>query len=154
MEFLVDLFITCAFAVTIAMVWWLHKPVPLGVAALGAAFGFFVYRAVLASIGGIFFPTLGAAVIIGCSAEWFARKTKTPAIVLMAPGLYTLVPGSRMYETMLYFVQKNYPAAIDKSLEVALIAGGIAFGVLIASLFSLSVRRMRRVNQSQAESGS
>lgn len=149
MDWLYDLFITCAFSVTIAMVWWLHKPVPLGAAAVGAAFGFFVFRAALHFIGGIFFPTLFAAIVIGLSAELFARITKTPAIVLLAPGLYTLVPGSRMYEAMLFFVQKNYAAAIDKSLEVILIAGGIAFGVLVASLFSLSVRRMRKANQPQ-----
>lgn len=145
-EFLYDMLVNCAFAVTIAMVWWLHGPKQLSVAALGAAFGFLVYRATLHWVGGIFFPTLLSATVIGVCAELSSRWIKTPAIVLLAPGIYTLVPGSRLYETMLFIVTKHYDWAWEKGLEVILIGAGIALGVLAASLLSASLRRARRKN--------
>lgn len=147
MTFLYELLVNCAFAVTIAMVWWVHDPRPLAYAGLGAAFGFFAFQAALYTIGGIFFPTMLSATAIGCSAEIFSKKAKTPALVLLAPGLYTLVPGSRMYEGMLAFVQKDYGLSLSKFGEVALISGGIAIGVLVASMLFLSVRRMRKAGE-------
>lgn len=139
--FLHDLLVTAAFAVTIAMVWWMHDPRTLFLCGVGGAMGFLTFRLLLQFTDGLFVPTLMAAVVMGIAAELFAKRRKIPAIIILAPSIYTLAPGSRMYETMLFLVHRNTPMALEKGVEAATIAAAMAFGVLLASLLSRAVQR-------------
>lgn len=74
-----------------------------------------------------------AALLVSFGSEFFARKLKQPAIVFTIPGIILLVPGLGMYNTMLYLVQGNYTAAIEKGADVLFIASALAMGVLIVT---------------------
>ena len=54
-----------------------------------------------------------------------------------------LVPGYGMYNTMQNIVTKNYNIALKVGLETLLQAGAIAMGILLASVFSDSIKRVK-----------
>lgn len=141
--FFYDMFITAAFAITIAMVWWVHDPKTLALCGAGGAIGFLVFRGVLQYSAGLFIPTLLSAIVMGMAAEGFARWRSIPVIVILAPSIYTLAPGSGMYETMLFLVHGNAARAMEKGLEVVAIAAAMAFGVLISSFLCQFIRRSK-----------
>jgi len=91
-------------------------------------------------------PTLFGALVVGLLGEWFSRRIKAPALIIILPGIIPLVPGRSLYATMLHFVQEDFWMATDQAVQTLFVAGGIALGILLASLFSVSLRRMRRLN--------
>lgn len=141
-----DLILTCVFAVAIAVLSWMRGRDQLIAATVAAAVGFLTYRLVAVWLGSAFFPTFFAATAIGLAAEISSRLTKTPALVIMLPGIFTLVPGSLLYSTMLFFVQRDFWRAIEYAVQTTFVAAGIALGILTASMFSVSLARMRRIN--------
>ena len=47
------------------------------------------------------------------------------------PGIIPLVPGGTAYEATRYLVSNDYTQAVNTFLEVTLISGSIAFGILV-----------------------
>lgn len=116
------------------------------VAAFSGAVGFLVYQLAWQVLDSHTMPTLLAALTVGLLGEFFSRRIKAPALIVILPGIIPLVPGSRLYSMMLHFVQEEFWLATDQAVQTAFIAGAIALGILLASLFSVSLRRMRRMN--------
>lgn len=116
------------------------------VAAFSGAVGYGVVQLLKLVLDGETVPTLLAALLVGLLGEFFSRRIKAPALIIILPGIIPLVPGSRLYTTMLHFVQEEFWLATDQAVQTAFIAGAIALGILLASLFSVSLRRMRRIN--------
>lgn len=92
------------------------------------------------SIAGSFF----AALTVGLLGEFFARLNKKPATLYITPGILPLVPGAGMYYTMLALVEKDFLLAADKGAETFFIAAAIAIGIIISSIFSISITRVRQ----------
>ncbi|AGW35572.1 Integral membrane protein [Staphylococcus aureus] len=65
-----------------------------------------------------------------------ARKQKEPAIIFMVTGIIPLVPGGLAYDATKNLVLLNFSTAINTMLEVTLIAGAIALGLLFADQIS------------------
>jgi len=83
-----------------------------------------------------FIGTLIASIL----GEIAAQKFKKPATVYIIPCLLPLVPGAGVYYTMFDLVNKR-ATAINSALETLLIAGAMAFGIIVSSIFSNSIRR-------------
>lgn len=89
---------------------------------------------------------LGAFVgsaFVGICAEILATKNKKPATIYLIAGIIPLVPGAGTYYTLSYVIQQENELAYSKALETLGIAVAIAFGILVASLFSNTIKRIR-----------
>ncbi len=146
MRILTAVLITLAATIGFAMNFNLRDLRLLFATGLAGAFGYGIYRVAGIYFVGETFPTLFAAFGVGVIGELFSRWFRAPALVLITPAIVVLVPGRKLYAMMLYFVQEEFWQAVDQGIQVVFIAGAIALGILASSLFSLSVRRMRRTN--------
>ena len=146
MSGLLKVFLSLVATFGFALNFKIRDRIQLLVASCSGGLGYAVFLLTAEFLRGDTLPTLFAALTVGLLGEFFSRKIKTPAHVIILPGIIPLVPGTRLFSTMLYFVQAEFLLATDQALQTAFIAGGIALGILLASLFSVSLRRMRRLN--------
>ncbi|MCH8664278.1 threonine/serine exporter family protein [Staphylococcus lugdunensis] len=87
---------------------------------------------------------------LGLISHFMARKQKEPAIIFMVTGIIPLVPGGLAFDATKILVLLEFGKAINTMLEVTLIAGAIALGLLFAdqvSKISVSgfVKRYKRL---------
>lgn len=87
--------------------------------------------------------TLVGAVLVGLLSGRASKKLKMPATVFIYTGMIPLVPGYGMYYTMQNLVTKNYAMGAQLGVDTLLQAGAIAMGILIASIFSDSINRVK-----------
>lgn len=132
-----------SFLATIACSAFLSAPkkgmIPTGV--IGMA-GWMVYSAIQNNFNNsILFAAFFAAFIVSTLGEIAAKLYKKPATLFTLPALLPLVPGAGVYYTMLDFVNKKGPSALNRGIETLLIAGAIALGIIVSSVFSNSIRR-------------
>ena len=59
------------------------------------------------------------------------------------PGIIPLVPGGTAYEAR-YLVSNDYTQAVNTFLEVTLISGSIAFGILVAEILYYIYTRIKQ----------
>ena len=83
------------------------------------------------------------AVCVGVLSTNASRILKLPATIFIYTGMVPLVPGYGMYNTMQNIVTKNYGVASQVGIETILQAGAIAMGILLASVFSTSIQRVK-----------
>lgn len=83
------------------------------------------------------------AVCVGILSTNASRFLKLPATIFIYTGMVPLVPGYCMYNTMQNIVTKNYSVASKVVIETILQAGAIAMGILLASVFSASIQRVK-----------
>ncbi|MDW8543922.1 threonine/serine exporter family protein [Staphylococcus sp. KG4-1] len=69
---------------------------------------------------------------LGCLSHIMARVKKEPVIIFMIPGIIPLVPGGLAFDATKNLVLLEFSKAINTMLEVTLIAGAIALGLLFA----------------------
>lgn len=74
-----------------------------------------------------------SSIMITVYAEICARLHKAPATVFLVTSVITLVPGSKLYATMVYAVHLRWEDFFRQGLETLLLAGAISAGVLIVS---------------------
>ena len=86
------------------------------------------------------FATLFAALVVGLLAELFAIIQKTPATAFIVIGVIPLVPGFRMYRSMLFFVRGDLDKGIAEGVHSCFMAVAIAVGIILAT----SIVRMIR----------
>lgn len=84
-----------------------------------------------------------ATIIVALLSDIFARKLKQPTIIFVIPGIIPLVPGLGMYNTMLYLVQNKFSESIAKGVNVLLVAGAIALGLLIITSLSKTLNHLK-----------
>ncbi|AXI26705.1 MULTISPECIES: threonine/serine exporter family protein [Gemella] len=94
-------------------------------------------------ISGIIIASFSGAIIIGVLASSASKKLRMPATIFIYTGIIPLVPGYGMYHTMRSLVTKSYHLAAKIGIDTILQAGAIAVGILIASMFSSSIRRVK-----------
>ncbi len=86
-----------------------------------------------------------ATLAITLFAEWCARWLRAPVSVFLAIGLIPLVPGSGIYQTMLYCIRGQTAQALRECVGTVGIAGALAMGVVVvSSLVGLFTAKRRR----------
>ena len=86
------------------------------------------------------FANLLSALVVGLLAELFAVIQKTPATSFIVIGIIPLVPGFRVYRSMLFFVRGNLDKVISDGVHSFFMAVAIEFGIIL----STSIVRMIR----------
>lgn len=87
--------------------------------------------------------TLVAATVMALMADYSSKKYKMPATVFIYTGMIPLIPGYSLYYTMHHIVIKDYLVGAKSALDTLLIAGAIALGIFLASVFSDSIKRVK-----------
>lgn len=114
--------------------------------SLAGGLSWALYYIVLYSFENKIIGTFLGAFLVGVLGEFLAIKMKKPATVFITPGIVSLVPGAGMYYTMLYLVQKDYSQAVITGSETFFIAAAIAIGIIVSTIFSRSLRIIRKKN--------
>lgn len=73
---------------------------------------------------------------LGLLSHVMARYKKEPVILFMVPGIIPLVPGGLAFDATKNLILIQFSKAINTMLEVTLIAGAIALGLLFADQIS------------------
>jgi len=90
------------------------------------------------------YATAFGSLVLGIMCHLMARMLKEPATMFMVPGIIPFVPGGLAYEATSLLVQFEYNESLNTMLEVILIAGGVAVGLLFADYLSkLFIHRNR-----------
>lgn len=95
---------------------------------------FLAYRLCMMASMGIAVANLLGALIIGILSMQAARYKRMPVINFNIPALVPFVPGGQAYQMIKNFALGNVSEAMSFLLQVAIIAGSIAFGFLLAEL--------------------
>lgn len=108
-------------------------------ASLGGMLTWAVYLVGIRMVEGIFFPTLFASMVATLYGEIFARLRKAPATLYLIVAVLPLIPGSTLYYTMSYGVQKKwtmceYFGTVTWQYALA-IAAGMSFVWALFSMF-------------------
>ena len=84
------------------------------------------------------------SLILGLLSHVMSRRYKRPVIIFIVPGIIPLVPGGTAYEATRYLVSNDYTQAVNTFLEVTLISGSIAFGILVAEILYYIYTRIKQ----------
>ena len=102
-------------------------------ASLGGALSWLCYLISEGLGADVFLSTLLASLVICLWSEGMARIKKAPANVFLIPGIIPLLPGGHLYYAMQGIVFSDQQIFLEHGMTVALIAVGIAGGILAAS---------------------
>lgn len=123
------------------------RPRHLLLATVGGNLSWLWYLLVFHVSRSVFLSALVAALGICLWSEIMARVRKAPANVFLIPGIVPLLPGGALYYTMSGIVNGDTAQVMLKGKETALMAVGIAGGIVIASeivRLVMGVRQRRR----------
>ena len=82
--------------------------------------------------------------ILGLMSHTMSRRYKQPVIIFIVPGIIPLVPGGAAYEATRFLVSNDYTNAVNTFLEVTLISGAIAFGILVSEIVYYIYSRIKQ----------
>ena len=98
-------------------------------------------------------PQLGflcGTLVLALLAEIFARICKMPSSIFMILGIYPLVPGIALYQTIAFAFRGEYAKAMEKGgyalVSIALMAVAIAFVTVVFRVISRA-RKEKKVLQ-------
>lgn len=74
------------------------------------------------------------AFAVAVVAHLFSKWYRTPMIIFSVAGIIPLVPGGTAYNTMRNVMEKSYDAATVYAMEVLMISGSIAMGLVFAEV--------------------
>ena len=94
---------------------------------------------------GYFLSSLIASAVAAAFSDVWAHFLRVPATVLIIPGIVPLVPGSRLYYTMLGAVNSNMQMFYEHGSAALQMAAGLAIGIIAVTAIS------RPVNERLAE---
>ena len=83
-----------------------------------------------------FFASLIASAVAAAYSDIMAHVVKVPATVLIIPGIVPLVPGGRLYYTMLGAVSENMSLFSENGRAALSIAAGLAIGIIAVTAIS------------------
>lgn len=87
--------------------------------------------------------TFLGAVCVGLVSSQASKYMRMPATIFIYTGIIPLVPGYGVYSTMQSAVTKNYFDMAKIGVDTILQAGAIAMGILVAAVFSDSIKRVK-----------
>lgn len=86
--------------------------------------------------GGMFLSSLIASAVAAAYSDLMAHIVKVPATVMIIPGIVPLVPGGRLYYTMLGAVSENMSLFSENGTAALQIAAGLAIGIIAVTAIS------------------
>ncbi|MBE7021855.1 MAG: threonine/serine exporter [Ruminococcaceae bacterium] len=117
------------------------KPRVSLLAGIGGAVGYIVYLLCPSAPLGFLFSSLTLALL----GEIFARLCRIPSSIFMVLGIFPLVPGTGLYETMAHAFLGDYAQALkaggDAIIGIALMAVAFAFVTVSFRIFAPIKRR-------------
>ena len=78
--------------------------------------------------------TIFAAILVSVLSYFCAKVYKIPIIIFNVSGIIPLVPGGMAYNAMRHFVGNDYTTAVELSMQVVFLAGGIALGLMFSEV--------------------
>ncbi len=135
-----------AFLATAAFAVLFHVPArEYGFAGLTGAVGWLVYLLVLAVNPSVVLASLAASMALTALSRVFAVRRRTPITIFLICGIFPLVPGTGIYDTVYYFIMGRNDLALDKGVQTVKIAVAIALGIVLMLSLPYSVfRRFHR----------
>lgn len=100
--------------------------------------------------GDLFISSFVGSAISAAFSDVMAHYVKVPATVMIIPGIVPLVPGGKLYYTMLGAVSSDKAMYTENGKDALLIAAGLAMGIIAVTAVSkpvnewLSERRLRK----------
>jgi uncharacterized membrane protein YjjB (DUF3815 family) len=91
------------------------------------------------SLGALALGPLGAflgALALGVASNLFSILRNRPALLMQAPGLFILVPGSVGYLGLAALLQSNTLSGVQAAFQMFLIGAALVYGLLFANLIS------------------
>ncbi len=104
---------------------------------------------------GLFLANAIGSAIAAAYSDVMAHVLKVPATVMIITGIVPLVPGGRLYYTMLGAVQSDMAKFSEYGKSVLLIAAGIAIGIIAVTAVSrplnakMNEYRSKKLSESQ-----
>ena len=87
--------------------------------------------------------TFLATCFISIMSEILARKFKKASTVYLLPSILPLVPGVGLYNTMMFFVQKDIEQGLQLGINTFMLAIAMASGILVSSSFVKMTKRIK-----------
>lgn len=100
-------------------------------AGIGGLFCWGTYLLAEHFLGGLLIPSVIGSAFAALYAEFLARKLKAPATLFFVPTVISMIPGSTLYYTMSYAVQKDWELARSYGSQTIQYALGIAIGICL-----------------------
>lgn len=79
---------------------------------------------------------VAGSLVLGIIGLFFAHYKRMPAILFNIPGIVPLVPGATAYQAVYEMVFGSVNKAVVYTVRVLMVAGAIAIGFMLTSLFS------------------
>ncbi|MDD7305964.1 MAG: threonine/serine exporter family protein [Peptoniphilaceae bacterium] len=111
---------------------------------ISGAIGWVIYYILINKTGNLYICNTIAAFIIGILGEIFARKFRMPSSCFTIPSILALAPGTSIFYMITYLISNHRSLAIEKMLDAIVISGSISFGILLASVWSRSLKRFKK----------
>ena len=112
----------------------------IGAAAALLAYGItVVLSGLLGGVGSCF----ASAFIVTVSGNIYQRITGKPAMLLIIPGLITLVPGSVGFRGLHALMTRDSIAGINTITDMAVTAAALAIGTLMANAIAPTIAKIR-----------
>ncbi len=125
-QFVLALFATLAFSVIFRVP---VKKIPA--CMLIGAFGWLTYEIAVYYMSSAIFGCFAGACVVWLLSAICARFLKEASTVFIIPGILCLVPGYKIYATMVELLEEDFEGTAQTGLETLLMAGAIAIGLLV-----------------------
>lgn len=100
---------------------------------------------------GFFISAFIASAVAAAYSDLMAHKVKVPATVMIIPAIVPLVPGGRLYYTMLGAVNGNMNGFYNNGKIALMVAAGIAIGIIAVTAISRPLNaKIAEINQKKA----
>lgn len=118
-------------------------------AGIVAAIGWGTYLILKQTSVSLAIAYFGGAFVVALLSEILALLIKNPATVYLLPGLFPLVPGGGMFQTMEAAVSGNMENALSIGFSTLTAAGAIAIGIAVASSIARMTNKFFRESNSK-----
>lgn len=100
------------------------------------------YEIAMALGGGLFTASILGSSVTTLYSYVMARVIKTPVTVMIIPGIIILVPGGKLYYTMLGAVGSDMEMFAKHGKEALLVASGLALGIIAVTAVSRPINAL------------
>ena len=118
-------------------------------AGIVAAIGWGTYLILKQTSVSLAIAYFGGAFVVALLSEILALLIKNPATVYLLPGLFPLVPGGGMFQTMEAAVSGNMDNALSIGFSTLTAAGAIAIGIAVAASIARMTNKFFRESNSK-----
>ncbi|MBF8807451.1 MAG: threonine/serine exporter family protein [Enterococcus lacertideformus] len=110
---------------------------------LSGSFGWLVYWVCVNFGSSPAFGSLLGSLGVAFISNVFSKRLKMPVTIFNIPGMVPLVPGGLSYQAVRTLVTGSYHEAVDYTVQVIMIAGAIALGLVLSEVFNHNIRNFK-----------